>query len=188
VSHWPTDWSIQYITPRFVPFAETTTAKMDELERTNARGSFLCTREEIRSMLRQPRKTMTGLVGSTPEVERGCIVNISSIATQASPAYSAAYVPSTWSRYGMSKSAAVDHAQDGIRVNALVVGYTVTEGMMDHPNVQGVINPVLVERNPSGRLATPEEQADAVVFLCSPLARFVNGTGLVVDGGHSAFL
>jgi NAD(P)-dependent dehydrogenase (short-subunit alcohol dehydrogenase family) len=176
----------QYIAQKRTPFAETTTEQLDELSRTNARGSFLCTREEISAMLRQPRKTMTGLSGSTPDVERGCIVNVSSVAALAAMAQSGSYVPTNWSRYGMTKSAAVDHAQDGIRVNSLLVGYTVTEGFLAHPDGTPELAQALIDMNPSKRLAMPDEAADAIVFLCSPLARYVNGTGLVLDGGRSA--
>lgn len=78
---------------------------MDAVANTNARGSFLCTREEIKIMLKQARKDVKGLTGSTLEAERGCIVNVSSEAALGAMPFSGSYVPTTWSRLGMTKAA-----------------------------------------------------------------------------------
>jgi NAD(P)-dependent dehydrogenase (short-subunit alcohol dehydrogenase family) len=189
------------------PFASIPTEEIDKLSNTNARGSFLCTREQVKLMLKQPRKNITGLTGTSPESERGCIVNVSSEAALGAMFYSGSYVHTTWSRLGMTKSAgmfsikkshdqdcdvlmnpnnqALDHGADGIRVNSLLAGYTVTDGFMAHPDGTPEFGEIIASKNPMKRIATPEEAADAIIFLCSPVARFVNGHGLSVDGGHS---
>lgn len=79
---------------------------------------------------------------------------------------------------------ALDHAADGIRVNCLLPGYTVTDGFLSHPDASTTAKTALTRGNPMKRLATPEDAADAILFLCSPLARYVTGHGLSVDGGH----
>jgi NAD(P)-dependent dehydrogenase (short-subunit alcohol dehydrogenase family) len=83
---------------------------------------------------------------------------------------------------------AVDHGAEGIRVNSLLAGYTVSDGFMSHPDATAELGASLTNSNPMKRLATPEEIADAVIFLCSPLARYITGHGLVVDGGHSSMI
>ncbi len=59
---------------------------------------------------------------------------------------------------------------------------------MGHPDATAELAAKLTSENPMKRLATPEEAADAIIFLCSPLARYITGTGLVVDGGRSAVI
>jgi NAD(P)-dependent dehydrogenase (short-subunit alcohol dehydrogenase family) len=56
---------------------------------------------------------------------------------------------------------------------------------MAHPNASKEFEAAITQANPLKRLATSEDVADAIIFLCSPLARFVSGHGLSVDGGHS---
>jgi NAD(P)-dependent dehydrogenase (short-subunit alcohol dehydrogenase family) len=93
------------IAQKFIPFSDITTEEADKLTNTNQRGSFLCCREEVRAMLKQPRKDIQGLSGSTPACERGCIVNVASATSLASMFHSGSYVPTAWGRYGMTKSA-----------------------------------------------------------------------------------
>lgn len=99
--------STKFIAQKAIPFATITTEEMDQLANTNARGSFLCTREQIKAMLTQPRKDIKGLTSTTTEAERGCIVNVSSLTALGAMPYSGSYVPTTWSRLGMTKSAGV---------------------------------------------------------------------------------
>jgi NAD(P)-dependent dehydrogenase (short-subunit alcohol dehydrogenase family) len=75
------------------------------MSNTNARGSFLCTREEIKAMLNQPLKDVKGLTSTTASAERGCIVNVSSATALGAMPMSGSYIPTTWSRLGMTKSA-----------------------------------------------------------------------------------
>jgi NAD(P)-dependent dehydrogenase (short-subunit alcohol dehydrogenase family) len=59
---------------------------------------------------------------------------------------------------------------------------------MSHPDATEELAAKLTSENPMKRLATPEEAADAIILLCSPLARYITGTGLAVDGGRSAII
>ncbi|KAH7193979.1 uncharacterized protein B0J16DRAFT_370009 [Fusarium flagelliforme] len=174
------------IAQKFIPFVNIPTEEIDELANVNARGSFLCTREEIKVMLKQPRKDLQGLTDITREAERGCIVNVSSEFALGGMPFGGSYGHTTWSRLGMTKTAALEYAAEGIRVNSLLAGYTVTDGFMAHPDATAELGASLTTKNPMKRLAAPGEVADAIIFLCSPLARYITGHGLAVEGGHTS--
>jgi NAD(P)-dependent dehydrogenase (short-subunit alcohol dehydrogenase family) len=70
-------------------------------------------------------------------------------------------------------------------VNCILSGYTLTEGFLGHPDATVELGEHLASRHPLRRLATPAEIADVVVFLSSPLARFITGASLLVDGGYT---
>lgn len=65
------------------------------------------------------------------------------------------------------------------------MGYTVTEGFMAHPDATPEFGKALTSKMPLKRLGTPAEIADTIVFLSSPLARYITGASLVVDGGYT---
>ena len=144
----------------------------DSVITINLKGVWLCMRYQIRQMLHQ---------GS------GAIVNTSSSvglwATPNLPAYTA----SKHGVNGLTKAAALENARKGIRVNAVCPGATQTpmikRFVADSPdhNLE-----VMADKSPMGRLGTPEEQAAAVIWLCSDAASFVTGTILSVDGGQVA--
>lgn len=143
----------------------------DRVMALNAKGVFLCLKYEIPALLR---------------AGGGAIVNTSSgsglVGTPGLPAYAA----SKHAVVGLTKSTALEVIRKGIRVNAVCPGVTRTamlEGFMGG-NVE--VEARVKEANPSGRLGTPEEVADAVVWLCSDHASFVNGACLSVDGGAVA--
>ncbi len=84
----------------------------------------------------------------------------------------------------LTKSLAVAFARDAIRVNAIAPGYVetkITQVSKQNPAIDAAI----VERTPMGRWGTPADMAGAALFLASPLAGFVTGETLVVDGGYS---
>ncbi|WP_189191299.1 SDR family oxidoreductase [Streptomyces albiflavescens] len=85
---------------------------------------------------------------------------------------------------GLTRTAALDYGPDGIRVNAIVAGLVKT------PLIAGGRSPEVmaarVAAHPIGRIAEPEEMADAVGWLCSERSSFVTGTALPVDGGYTA--
>jgi NAD(P)-dependent dehydrogenase (short-subunit alcohol dehydrogenase family) len=136
----------------------------------NLTGVWLCMRSEIPQML----------------VRGGVIVNVASVAGVVALASNSAYTASKHGVVGLTKAAALEYVRSGIRINALCPGFTRT------PMVEQLIEsrPQLAERLPRsmpiGRLGTPEEIADAVVYLCGDGAAFMVGHALVLDGGIAA--
>lgn len=112
----------------------------------------------------------------------GAIVNTSSIYGRVASPGASSYIASKHAIEGLTKSLALEHAADGIRVNAVSPGY------VDTPMVQLDIetDPSLPGRHPLGRLAEPEEVVAVVAFLASDEASFVTGASYLVDGGYSA--
>jgi NAD(P)-dependent dehydrogenase (short-subunit alcohol dehydrogenase family) len=151
--------------------ADCTEENWDRIVDTNLKGVFLCMKYELREMLRR---------GS------GAIVNIASnfgvVGSPQMPAYSA----SKHGVVGLTKTAAIEVAARGIRVNAVCPGPTLTplaEAVIkDTPGIIEAIN----SRLPIGRMASPEEIARAVAWLCSDEATFVVGGIFPVDGGYVA--
>ncbi len=154
-----------------------TTADYDENEwdqilDVNLKGTWLCMRSEIEQML------VSG---------GGAIVNASSALGETGIWNMPAYVASKHAVIGLTRAAALDHAQQGIRVNA------VAPGVIDTPMVRERIYNAdpeaeanLLSMHPIGRIGKPEEVAEAVAWLCSDAASFVTGTTLSVDGGYLA--
>ncbi len=113
----------------------------------------------------------------------GAIVNTSSTAGLLGFRKGSAYAASKHGVIGLTKSAALEYARDGIRVNAIC------PGLIDTPAIQQAIGgdpkteARFVSMSPAGRMGTPEEIAKAVVWLCSDGASYVNGHAMVIDGG-----
>jgi NAD(P)-dependent dehydrogenase (short-subunit alcohol dehydrogenase family) len=143
----------------------------DRVIQVDLKGVWLCMKYEITQMLRQ---------GS------GAIVNTSSIAGLVGLTGSSPYVASKHGVIGLTKTAALEYAQQGIRVNA------VCPGVVRTPLVERIIGDVegreqqYMEAQPIGRMGAPLEIAEAVLWLCSDAASFVTGHALSVDGGYVA--
>jgi NAD(P)-dependent dehydrogenase (short-subunit alcohol dehydrogenase family) len=137
----------------------------------NLTGVWLCLKYEVRQMLRQ---------GS------GAIVNTSSVGGLIGVPLSVGYSASKHGVIGLTKSAALAYAQNGIRVNAVCPGYVRTpmlEAIMaQRPGYEAAV----VATEPVGRLGSPEEVAGLVVWLCTDAASFMTGVALPVDGGFTA--
>jgi NAD(P)-dependent dehydrogenase (short-subunit alcohol dehydrogenase family) len=116
----------------------------------------------------------------------GAIVNMASVAALVGLRNRAAYCASKGAVVALTRALAVDHVGDGIRVNA------VCPGTVDSPWVRRLVDEAgesldtLRARQPMGRLGTPEEIAEAVLYLASDAAAFVTGTSFVIDGGLTA--
>jgi NAD(P)-dependent dehydrogenase (short-subunit alcohol dehydrogenase family) len=155
------------------PAVETADASGEEFERVNAvnlRGVWNCMKYELLQMRKQ---------GS------GAIVNNSSIGGLIGLPGRAIYHASKHGVIGLTKSAAMEYASRGIRINA------VCPGTIDTPMVQEMLAKEpeamreILREQPIGRLGRAEEIASAVLWLCSPGASFVIGHALAVDGGFT---
>jgi 3alpha(or 20beta)-hydroxysteroid dehydrogenase len=123
---------------------------------------------------------MRAVVPAMREAGGGAIVNISSLAGLRGMLSPLAYAATKWAVRGMSRSAAVELAPHGIRVNAVFPGYVDTDMIDSHQDE-------IAQRVPLGRrLASPDEVAETVLFLASDAARYVSGAELVVDGAVRA--
>lgn len=142
----------------------------DRIMDVNVRGVWNCLREQIPVMLEQGGG--------------GAIVNTSSTAGQFATGAVAPYVAAKHAVLGLTKAAAADYGDRGIRVNALVVGGTRTP-LMDAA-VQVMPEEAAHARAIQRRLALPEEVAEAAAWLCSDRASFVTGAAMAVDGGVGA--
>jgi NAD(P)-dependent dehydrogenase (short-subunit alcohol dehydrogenase family) len=143
----------------------------ERLMAVNVRGTYLMSRAALAVMV--PRR-------------RGVIVNAGSIAGIRALADRAAYVTTKFAVVGLTKAMALDHVKDGIRVNAVCPGTTLTpwidERLSEAQDPSAAMD-ALVARQPMGRLGSAEEMAAAYLFLASDESSFTTGSTLVVDGG-----
>ncbi|KJK23227.1 MFS transporter [Burkholderiaceae bacterium 16] len=116
---------------------------------------------------------------------KGNIINISSTYGHKGAAFASVYVAAKHAVEGITKSAALELASSGIRVNCVSPGPTDT-GMLTRFTGTDENKAILVEGVPLARLGRSEEVADGIVFIASDEARFITGHSLNVDGGHSA--
>jgi NAD(P)-dependent dehydrogenase (short-subunit alcohol dehydrogenase family) len=149
---------------------ETPVQEWDKVHAVNVRGPFLCSRAVLPSMI---------------ERGGGHIITIASVAGLVAFPGRCAYTASKGAALMLTRSIAVDYAADGIRANAVCPGmvYTpMTSWRLDQPELRAEVE----ARIPAGRVATPDEIADAVAVLASGRLGYMTGHPLVVDGGMSA--
>ena len=150
--------------------AEQSESSFSNLVDVNVKGSFYCLKHEISAMLD---------VGST-----GAIVNILSIhALRTVVSGLSPYTATKHAVQALTKAAAIEYADKGIRINSVAPGPTDTEMLREAAEGDTSEFAAML---PMQRLGTPEEVADAVLWLCSDNARFVTGQILAVDGGYLA--
>lgn len=145
------------------------------------RGSFLVTLDAVFFGLRSALPVMTAQPGG------GAIVNVSSTAALAGQHSLAGYASAKAALENLTRTAAIEAAPFGVRVNSLCPGVIATEGTLrafDDPKSRAA----MARQIPLGRFGTPEEVAAAALFLASEDASFVTGATLVVDGGQRASL
>ncbi len=150
--------------------ADETAENFDRVNAVNLRGVWAAMKHELRQMREQ---------GS------GVIVNCSSLGGLVGLPERAAYHASKHGVIGLTRSAAVEYAPCGIRINAVCPGVIDTPMVTDMVENQAEAMAEIIKEQPIGRLGTADEVAAAVLWLCSPGAGFVIGTALLVDGGFT---
>jgi NAD(P)-dependent dehydrogenase (short-subunit alcohol dehydrogenase family) len=113
----------------------------------------------------------------------GAIVNIASVSGMRGEAYQSAYATAKGGVLTLSKAAAAEYAKRGVRINTICPGGINTGGMQFYLKHMPDLRDKVENAHAMGRLAEPEEIANAVIFLCSSNASFITGHDLVVDGG-----
>ena len=150
---------------------ECTEENWDKTISINLKGVWLCMKQEIPPMLKSGK---------------GAIVNIASIAGLVGFSGLPAYVVSKHGIVGLTKTAALEYAKQGIRVNAVCPG-VIRTAMIDRlTGKDKTVEKQFEAMEPVGRMGEPEEVAEAIVWLCSDAASFVTGHALAVDGGWIA--
>jgi NAD(P)-dependent dehydrogenase (short-subunit alcohol dehydrogenase family) len=144
----------------------------DDWERVlkvNLTSVYLCLKEEVKAFL----------AAGSP----GAVVNTASFSGLVAVPFATAYVATKHGVVGLTKSAAVEYGRKGIRVNAVCPGTVRTDMTVERMAINPKMEQALSDVSPMRRIAEPGEVADAVVWLCSDEASFVNGHSLAVDGG-----
>jgi len=151
-------------------FIDTTEEELDRSHAVNTKGVFFCMQQQIRQMLEQGG---------------GVILNIASMAGLGGAPKLAAYAAAKHAVVGLTRTAAVEYARRGIRVNALCPFYSATP-MVTESEV-GEQQDFLAQGSPMKRLGTPEEIVAAMLMLCARENSYMTGQAIAVDGGISAF-
>ena len=155
------------------PIADVDEATWDQVMSVNVKAIFLGMKHQIPAMLKSGG---------------GAIVNIASIyGSKPSDVGHAAYCASKHAVIGLSKTTAIDYATRGIRINTVSPGFTHSE-MIDPLENSDFLNTVIARHSAQNRLGNGEEVANAIAWLCSDAASFVNGTDVIVDGGSATKL
>ncbi len=155
----------------WIPIAEQSEEDWDRTIDINLKGVWLSLKHEIRQMLKQGGG--------------GAIVNMASVAGWIGSAGAATYCASKHGVIGLTKSAALETARSGIRINAVcpaVIETPMGERIFGAPEMKKYA----IGLHPIGRFGTPMEVAEAVVWMCSERASFMTGQSLVLDGGFLA--
>jgi NAD(P)-dependent dehydrogenase (short-subunit alcohol dehydrogenase family) len=150
---------------------ECTEENWDKTICVNLKGVWLCMKNEIPQMLK------TG---------KGVIINCASVAGLNGFAGLPAYTATKHAVVGLTRTAALEYAKQGIRVNAVCPGVIHTAMIDRITGKDKEVEKQYIGMEPIGRMGNPEEVAEAVVWLCSDAASFITGIAMPVDGGFNA--
>lgn len=157
------------VLPPMGPLVEMDESTFEKTLAIDLKGIFLCMKHEVTHMLQHGG---------------GAIVNNASIAGLIAEPGISAYIAAKHGVIGLSKAAAVEYANQGIRINALAPGLVntaMTKAWFDDPDM----NAHFIANTPIGRVSQPAEIAAVVLFLCSEFASFAVGQTFVIDGGYT---
>jgi NAD(P)-dependent dehydrogenase (short-subunit alcohol dehydrogenase family) len=157
------------VLPPMGMLADMDESTFDKTLAVDLKGVFLCMKHEVAHMLQSGG---------------GAIVNSASIAGMIAEPGISAYIAAKHGVIGLSKAAAVEYANQGIRINALAPGLVntaMTKAWFDDPNMSAHF----LANTPMGRVSQPAEIAGMVLFLCSDFASFAVGQTFVIDGGYT---
>lgn len=154
------------------PMAEISYEEFDKTVAVDLKGVWNCMKFEIEQMLKQK--------------DGGSIVNTSSQGGVTGFPGQAAYISCKHAIIGLTRTASIDYASKGIRINAVLPGTILTPMAKDLLKRNPELEEMFVRDIPAGRLGEPVEIANAVLWLCSPYASFVHGSAMLVDGGFTA--
>jgi NAD(P)-dependent dehydrogenase (short-subunit alcohol dehydrogenase family) len=153
------------------PIVEQTATNYEETFSVNVLGTLLSLKHEMRVMLAQGA---------------GSIINLSSVAGQVGIASASVYVASKHAVEGLTKSAALEGAAAGVRVNAVAPGPVATEMFERFTGGSEENKAGFLAMIPARRAATPDEIAQTILFLASDKARYLTGQNIAVDGAYTA--
>lgn len=152
-------------------YAETIDYTFDNFKRIyeiNVFGTFLMMKYTLPVMVQQ---------------KKGAIVNFGSVSGMTGYTYEIGYGSSKWAVIGMTKNVANEYGKYGIRANSVAPGWVNTNMLKQSLDDYSDLGQSEITLGPMGRTAEPEEIANAVYFLCSDEASYINSTNLLVDGG-----
>lgn len=153
------------------PLSDQTEAIFDEVMNINVKGVWLCMKYQVPYMI---------------ENGKGAIVNVASVGGLIGRQLIPIYCASKHAVVGLTKSLALEYASQEIRINAVCPGVIETDLVKRASNVDPQFIEQLSNMHPMGRIGTPEEVANAVVWLFSDQSSFVTGHTLTIDGGYVA--
>jgi NAD(P)-dependent dehydrogenase (short-subunit alcohol dehydrogenase family) len=155
-----------------LPLAEGEDEQFDRIMNVNVKGVWLCMKSQLRQMLKQEGG--------------GTICNVADAGGLVAAPNRAIYSASKHAVVGLTKTAAVEYAKSGIRVNSLCPGAVKTPMLTRMLEREPGRDKKLKAAHPMGRIAEPAEVASAALWLCSEQASFVTGHQLAIDGGLTA--